>query len=157
MPIRLGLFAVLLFSVPGCGMPWDPEDTLDNVRGQTLRVGVSHNPPWTDLRSGEEPTGVEVEMVREIAKSLGANVKWLPGGETHLLKELEEFEIDLVIGGLTDETPWEKRVGLSSPHTETDEASYVFAVPPGENGWIVFLDREIERIKTEKHSPEGPP
>ena len=141
----------------GCGLPWDPEATLENVRGQTLRVGVSHNPPWTDLLSGEEPSGVEADMVRQIAQTLDAKIEWRPGGEMELLKDLEEFEIDLVIGGLTDDTPWKDRIGMTRPHTETKEASHVLATPPGENGWIVFLDREIERLKAEPERSEDEP
>jgi ABC-type amino acid transport substrate-binding protein len=123
---------------------------LEHVRGQTLRVGVSHNPPWTDVLAAKEPQGVEADMVREIAKALDARIEWQPGGEMDLMQKLERFEIDLVIGGLTLDTPWKDRVGLTQPHTETKDAASVFATPPGENQWIVFLDREIERIKTER-------
>lgn len=150
------ILATLSLLVLGCSLPWDPENTLEHARGHVLRVGVSHNPPWTDIRSESEPLGVEADMVRDIAKSLDADVEWIPGGEMDLMQKLEQFEIDLVIGGVTEDTPWKGRVGLTQPHTETKEASYVFAVPPGENGWIVFLDRERLRLKTEASS-EGQP
>jgi hypothetical protein len=118
---------------------------------------VSHNPPWTDIRSGEEPQGEEVEMVRRIAQSLDANVEWRAGGEMDLMQQLEHFQIDLVIGGITEDTPWKNKVGLTQPHTETQKANYVFAVPPGENGWIVFLDEAIQDLKAGPESPEGQP
>ena len=48
---RIGIIATLGAAVllTGCGVeiPADPEDTLERVRGGTLRVGVSPNPPHT--------------------------------------------------------------------------------------------------------------
>lgn len=49
-----------------CQYPRDPEDTLDYVQGDTLRVGVIDDPPWVDL-SGKHPSGVEPELLREFA------------------------------------------------------------------------------------------
>jgi ABC-type amino acid transport substrate-binding protein len=136
---------VLTLSATGCGLPWDPQGTLDRVRDGDLHVGVSHNPPWTDLLAGEEPRGKEVDLVRRLAKELNAKIRWHPGGETSLLEGLEQFRLDLVIGGIKKDTPWEGRIGLTRPHTRTDEGKYVLACPPGENGWIVFLDRWLHQ------------
>jgi polar amino acid transport system substrate-binding protein len=132
---------------------------------------------------------------------------------------LEQYELDMVVGGLTDDTPWKDRVALSHPYYEEDitigsarsgflpqaidenqiavvcgqiEAAlvrqrggvavpvddlaesalpiaaprwridqlgrrpshlrlqirrYVLAVPPGENGWLVYLERFVRREK----------
>ena len=45
------------------------------------------------------------------------------------MEALEHFELDLVIGGITEQTPWEKRIGISRPYIETH---LVIAVPPGQ-------------------------
>jgi polar amino acid transport system substrate-binding protein len=132
-----------------CDLPRDPGGTLERVRGHVLRVGVSHNPPWTDIQAGDEPNGTEVELIRRIAEELGAGIEWEPGGEMDLMIKLERREVDLVIGGLTSETPWKDRVGLTRPHTRTSQGDFVLATPPGENAWIVFLDREIHDFAKE--------
>ena len=54
----------------GCGLsiPADPDDTLARVTGTKLRVGVSPNPPWTEL--GETgPRGTEAELVNAFAQN----------------------------------------------------------------------------------------
>src|SRR5690625_7965446 len=53
--VRIFLAAALLLTLAlgGCStIPADPDDTLEAVTGQTPRVGVSPNPPWTDLPEG---------------------------------------------------------------------------------------------------------
>jgi polar amino acid transport system substrate-binding protein len=95
--------------------PRDPERTLEGARGGVIRVGVAPNPPWT-IPGGAEPGGVEADLARDFAKSLDAKIKWVAGGESDLLRGLESFELDLVIGGLTDDTEWGKRVGLTRPY-----------------------------------------
>lgn len=151
------IVAIVGLVISGCTLPWDPAGTLDRVQGNVVRVGISHNPPWTDIRTEDEPTGKEVETVRHLAEELDARIEWHRGGEMELMTQLEHFELDLVIGGLTEDIPWKKRVGLTRPHTTSGNRRYVFAVPPGENGWIVFLDRQLNQMQTEQESSEGNP
>lgn len=109
----------LLFALPGllaaCDLPRDPEGTSRRVENGVLRVGVAPNPPWTET-SGAEIGGVEAEAVRGFAQTLHAGPDWVPGAESRLLQALERFELDLVIGGLTQDTPWRERVGITRPY-----------------------------------------
>jgi polar amino acid transport system substrate-binding protein len=115
---RFGWLVVLIAA--GCGpVPRDPEGTLDRVRGGTLRVGLVENPPWV-VRTAGEPGGAEAELVRRLAAELGAKPEWVWGGEQAHLEALERFRLDLVAGGLTDDTPWKKRVGLTTPYFEEE-------------------------------------
>lgn len=157
MRLPLCLMAMLGIAMGGCTMPWDPAGTLERVRGSVIHVGISHNPPWTDICTAGEPAGKEAEAVRRLAVVLDARVEWHHGGEAELMTQLEQFELDLVIGGLTDDTPWKNRVGLTRPHTKSKEHHYVYAVPPGENGWIVFLDRQLKQMQSEQVAAETDP
>jgi hypothetical protein len=131
----------------GCGVsiPADPDDTLARVTGATLRVGVSPNPPWTEL--GEpEPRGSEVDLVKSFAQTLDAEVEWVVGGEETLIAALEHGELHLVVGGLTAETPWIEQVAITKPYAETRDArgerqKLVMAAPPGENAYLLTLER----------------
>jgi len=139
----------LLAALTACSatIPTDPDGTLDDVRGGILRVGVSPNPPWTDLPDGpdDEPTGTEVELVEEFARTLDAQVQWAGGGEEELIGQLERGELDLVIGGLTARSPWSEKAALTYRYTETtgpdgEKELHVMAAPMGENAFLVELE-----------------
>jgi polar amino acid transport system substrate-binding protein len=139
------LVAALLASC-GVAIPADPEGTLERVIGGTLRVGVSPNPPWTEVTQGGEPTGSEVDLVREFAAILPAEVSWTVGGEEALIKRLEAGQLDLVIGGLTADTPWEKHAAITKPYAEGTgpdgkRIKLVMAAPLGENAYLLRLEK----------------
>ena len=163
--MRVGLTssaAALLLLATGCDLPRDPEKTLDRVRGGTLRVGVSAHEPWTDWKgdgSDRRPVGIEVELAEQFAKEIDAEVHWVRGSEGELLTALENFDLDLVAAGLTDDTPWKDRVGLSRTFVETDDGKHVLATPPGENDFLLRLDKFLARREAairDRLDEEGP-
>ena len=119
------LVAVLALLPAGCGIPRDPEGTLERVRGGTLRAGITASAPWTTLEGGR-PGGVEVELVERFAGELGARVEWVDGSEADLVAALEMREVDLVVGGLTADTPWQARAAITRSYATT---RVVVAVP----------------------------
>jgi polar amino acid transport system substrate-binding protein len=121
------LVAVALMAVAaaGCGIPRDPESTLDRVRGGTLRAGITASEPWTTLEGGR-PGGVEVALVERFAEELGARVQWVDGSEADLIGALELRELDLVVGGLTADTPWQAKAAITRSYATT---RVVVAVP----------------------------
>jgi polar amino acid transport system substrate-binding protein len=120
--VAAALTAVL---VAGCGIPRDPESTLDRVRGGVLRAGITASEPWTTLEGGR-PGGVEVELVERFAAELGARVEWVDGSEADLIGALELRELDLVVGGLTADTPWQAKAAITRSYATT---RVVVAVP----------------------------
>jgi polar amino acid transport system substrate-binding protein len=129
-PPRSGLAALvaaalLAVGAAGCGIPRDPESTLDRVRGGTLRAGITASEPWTTLEGGR-PGGVEVELVEQFAHELGAKVEWVDGSEAELIGALEVRELDLVVGGLTADTPWQSKAAITRSYATT---RVVVAVP----------------------------
>ncbi len=85
-----------------------------------MRVGVVEHRPWTTLPSGGGAGGLEGALAAEVAKDLGAKIAWVRAPESQLLEALALYELDLVIGGLTDATPWKGRVALTrSFYTDT--------------------------------------
>jgi polar amino acid transport system substrate-binding protein len=151
------LLAVCLAA--GCGLPRDPEGTTDRVRNGVLRVGVMHDPPHVEI-GGDPPefSGVEVEFVQQFAAELDAKVEWQIAGESELMKALQNYELDLVVGGLTESSAWHKHVGFTRPYRKEPASSrsrsdslwkkeirHVVAVPPGENAWLLTLERFLRR------------
>src|SRR6476620_7058042 len=114
---RKVVFVAICATAAGCaGLPRDPEETLDRVRGGKLRVGLVEHPPWV-VRTAGEPAGVEPELVRRLAAELGATPEWHWGGEEQL-EALEHYHLDLLVGGITKNTPWKNRIGLAGPYHE---------------------------------------
>jgi polar amino acid transport system substrate-binding protein len=103
--------------VAGCGLPRDPEGTLDRIQGGVLRAGLLEHPPWATGEGGD-PTGVEVTLLEGFARDHDARVQWFPGPEEELLRALEHRELDVVVGGLTADNPWSRRFQFARPYFE---------------------------------------
>jgi ABC-type amino acid transport substrate-binding protein len=86
------------------------------VTGGILRVGVTANPPWTEVPGDGVPSGAEVELVQRLAEQLGAQVQWYPGSESTLMAALKDRVLDLVVGGLDAKAPWTQQAALTTPY-----------------------------------------
>lgn len=150
IPVRrlvaaLSLCALLL---TGCGViPADAEGTLDRATDGALVVGVSEHPPWTvvDADTGEV-TGSEADLIKGFAESINAEIEWRPGAESVLAGEIQESELDIVIGGLTTSSPWSSHMALTRSYASVDSEggqteNMVMGVPLGENELMVALER----------------
>lgn len=148
--VALVLAAVL--ALAGCGAyPADPAGTLKRVADDTLRVGASENGEWVQF-AGEDVQGTEADLVRDFAARIGADVEWVPGTEHVLAEELKHGELDLVIGGLDDTTPWAQHGGLTRAYAESRDSrgslhKHVMLVPLGENAFLLELDRFLMEAK----------
>ena len=139
------IVAALLTTACG-GLPADPRGTLERVTGGVLRVGVSPNPPHTDVRGTAEPGGSEVVLVRDFAATLPAEIEWTVGGEEMLILALEHGDLDLVVGGLTADTPWTEQAAITKPYADATDPTgkkveLVMAAQPGENAFLLRLER----------------
>lgn len=144
-PLLVLVAALIVLSGCGVQVPSDPNGTLARVSGGVLTVGVSHNPPWTDI-TGDEPAGTEVELVQEFAESIDAEVEWEVGGEERVITLLGADRLDMVIGWLTAESPWTSEVALTTSYTNAAgptgaDDEHVMAVRMGENAFMVELER----------------
>lgn len=139
--------SVLLLTGCGVSIPADPDGTLDRVTGAELRVGVSPNDGFTVVADGQV-TGTDAELVEGFAATIDAEVVWVVGAEEALVRDLEEGDLDLVVGGITDATPWTEQAGVTRPYDEfTDERGathkLVMLVPMGENAFLTALERYL--------------
>jgi hypothetical protein len=139
------LMAFLAISViGGCDLPRDPEETLETVQGQELRVGV--------LKFGENAEK-DRPIVERLAASLGSKLVYVEGDAHALFENLKRGHLHLVIGGVPEATPFEKELGLSKPvgplHGAHEEEDRVLAVRPGENAFLLRVNQAIEAAKAE--------
>jgi polar amino acid transport system substrate-binding protein len=114
----------------GCQIPQDTDDSLERVKGGTMRVGVSESDPWVELEAGtSRPSGgAEVELIRHFARDLDARIEWVQGSEEELVDAMKAGSLDLMAAGLTKKSRWKKDVAFTRPYVAT---STVVGVPPG--------------------------
>lgn len=159
------LLGGVVLGVIGCGnhYPADPEGTLDRVSDGTIRAGISHEPPWTDISTGdntvEDPGGIEVQLIEDYAQSIGAEVEWQAGGEEELIGLLGERELDLVVGGFTDQSPWASDVALTTSYAESSGIAgstdkNVVAIQMGENAFMTSVERFLLNENVDQQLPE---
>ena len=110
---RTALLVVIGLGLSGCPYPKDMNDSLGIIRDGVLDVGVTENPPWV-VRRGSDAYGVEPELIRGIAEQLNAEIRWHWGSEGELVAALEQFQVRLVVGGLTQPTALSKRAALTN-------------------------------------------
>ncbi len=134
---------VLTLLLTSCGLPRDPEGTLDRVQGKFMRVGVVESAPWTIVEEDGDRAGVEVELIRGLAAELGAEIEWIDGPEAEIFESIELGNLDLAIGGFTADNPWSSKVSFIQPYFTLGEDQHVMAVPHGENAWIVRVERYL--------------
>lgn len=139
---------VLALGMTGCGVtvPSDPNGSLQSVSERSLRVGASLEPGLIDSE-GAALSGPLADLVEEFAAEIDTTVDWTAGGEESLVRMLEEGELDLVVGGMTDQTPWVERAGVTRGYTTIEGAdgrSLVMLVPLGENALLFVLEQFLD-------------
>jgi polar amino acid transport system substrate-binding protein len=152
--MRALLIAIAVVACASCGqLPRDPHHTLEHVRGNLLRVGVTENRPWV-IRRGDEATGLEAEVVRGFASSLGARVQWIWNADDVNLRALEQYDVDLVAAGLEADSPWSKKVAVTRPYIANTQ--HVLVLASGENATLLALERYLAEHREQiAHDAEG--
>ena len=144
----VALLMVVICAATGCSIhiPADPNGTLDRVTGGVLRVGASISGYLVTIRAGE-PAGSEVDLIDGFATSRSSSVDWTVGSEETLVGMLESGDLDIVIGGMTGDTPWVERAGVTRGYPGipgSDGRSLVFLVPLGENRLLSALESYLD-------------
>ena len=132
-------------------IPADADGTYNRVAGGTLVVGVSPREPWTivdtqraEMRGGAGAVrGTDAELVEKFAREIGADVQWRVGSESDLARWIEDREVDIAIGGLAQDAPWEDSMALTRPYKPT--GGTVMGVGLGENRMLTELERFLSR------------
>lgn len=137
-----------LLGLTGCAgsIPRDAQGSLDRATGGTLYVGGSHNAPWTQIDADGTVSGIEADLIMRFAASIDATIAWEIAAVSVLAERMEDNRLDLVIAGLTADTPWSDRISPTRPYqvARAEDGStqkMVIGVRPGENALQISLER----------------
>lgn len=130
----------------GCdAFPKDPEKTLSRIsESGRLAVGLVHNPPWVNINAKH---GVEEELIDHFARSLAVEPDWQVVDARQGFAMLDRSELDILIGGFLQSTPYTK-AGYTRPYlitTEDKPHRHVMAVRRGENRFLVTLEQFLQQ------------
>lgn len=133
----------------GCGLtiPADPDGSLTRIDGGVLRAGVAEEPGLAEMNDGELE-GPLVDLIEEFADEHAATVQWSAASEESLVVALEDGNLDIAIGGMTDQTAWVDRAGVTRGYSKIDGAngrSLIMLVPLGENRLLSTLEEFLDR------------
>lgn len=92
--------------------------------------------------------------MREYAASIDAEIDWMPGPESALAEAMKAGELDVVIGGFTEDSPFTGDMAFTRPYTTLERpdgstAKVVMGVRPGENALMVDLELFLARTTGE--------
>src|SRR5215831_4150110 len=97
-------------------------DRLDDIkaRGKVI-VGVSDTTPPFSFRQGDTVTGYDIDLVRQVAKSLGVTVETVSVSSEERIPMLKDGKLDFVATSMTRTPAREREVAFSliyfvSPH-----------------------------------------
>lgn len=151
-PRIVSAFAVattLALALTGCGIPADPDGSLDRITGGVLRAGASPSGNLV-MVDGDEVSGVLPEVIEDFAAARDARVEWTVDSEEDLVDDLASGRLDVAVGGMTAQTPWAEQVSVTRAYPElpgANGADVVILLPMGENGLQAaiegFLDEEV--------------
>ena len=137
-PLHL-LFLVLLTS---CSFPQDSKDSLEKAKQDGLKVGIVVNPPYAIYNNGTA-WGSEVQLIEQFAAQEGLKVTYVPGPESMLVKQMEDYKLHLIIGGFEKNTVWKDKAGLTTRYNDKN----VILIAKGENKLLYRLESTLLKHK----------
>ncbi len=126
--------ALFLF-LTACNFPQDPNGSFKKAKNNSLRIGV--------VTKADSSSVTEKNLIDGFAANEGLQTEYYNGTETELVKQLEEFKLDIVMGGFKKKSVWKKKVGMTKPYDST----HVFFIPKGENRLLYNLETFIHKNK----------
>lgn len=149
---RAGFTAIALalgLATAACGItiPADPEHTLADATGETLRAGYAPDPGRLALGEGD-PRGPLADVVDGYAESIGADIEWILGSEETLATAIDQGDLDMAVGGFTEKSPWVDLAALSRgflpPGMPDDATRSVALFPLGENALLSSFEEYVD-------------
>jgi hypothetical protein len=125
---------MFVFFSSSCNFPKDPNNSFKNAKKSSLRIGVVPKIDSTTI-------SFEKKFIEQFAKKENLQTQFISENETTLVKKLENFELDIVLGGFEKKSNWKSKVGMTKPY----DGKHVLFIPRGENRLLFQLEEFIEK------------
>lgn len=108
--------AALLFGVSGLAMAAEPASHLDKIlqSGELAVCTTGDYKPYTFLRGDGEYEGIDIEMARSLAQSLGVKIQWVPTTWKTLMPDMVAGKCDVGMGGISVTLERQKKAYFSN-------------------------------------------
>ena len=120
---RRGGGALLVFSLAwlticaGCGTPAITVGQRPaTAKKDVLRVGVSETAPPLIFTQDDKPAGIEADLARQLAETLGRKVQFVSIYWPDLIPELRDRRIDIIMAGMSVTDRRAGRVAFTEPY-----------------------------------------
>ncbi|MGE3988121.1 transporter substrate-binding domain-containing protein [Pseudorhodoplanes sp.] len=111
-------------------------------RGE-IRIGVhAALKPWSYRDPNGNLVGLEVDLAREVAETLGVKLELVAIESSNRMQFLQQKKIDLIIGGMGDTPDRRKVVGMVEPHYFASGAN-VLARKNALKDWSDLKDKPV--------------
>ena len=150
---RIAMLAAALLGLFGAAPnAWceTPATRIDAIaeRG-TLRVGLTGDyKPFSIVDSAAPPgmTGLDVDMARSLADSLGVKLKIVPTTWKTMMADLLAEKFDIAMGGITVTLPRARTVLFSTPVMQSGKTAITLCAEAGKYQTLAEIDRPGVRV-----------
>ncbi len=134
--LNLLLVVTMILSLAACGGKKEEENKI-------IYVGTNAEfPPFEYLEEGKI-TGFDMDLINEMAKEMGTEIKIEDMAFDGLLPALQAKKVDVVIAGMTANEERKKAVSFTAPYYT---ASQVIVVKEGDNSIRSFEDLKGKKV-----------
>jgi polar amino acid transport system substrate-binding protein len=137
--------AAMLSAAPGGALA----DTLQSILSEgVLRVGVRADyRPWGFRDPAGEFVGMEIEMARSVAETLGVTPEFVPVVAANRMQFLEQGQIDLMIATMSDTAERRGIVGIVHPNYYSSGFNVIMPASVQVTEWEQLRGRELCAIQ----------
>ena len=135
---RLGALGLVILLMACSNIPADPNGTSERILSTRIfEVGIV---------TGSNPKDTTA-IVERIEKITGAKARVTRDETSLLTDQLEQGEIDLIIGSFAKNSPLKKSVAFSAAignrKVQSDQPVTRAGMPMGENRWIMLVEKAV--------------
>lgn len=137
------LLATLLAGALACpAAAQTPPSTLDAVasRGSLQVCTTGDYKPFT-LSKGEDFEGIDIELAKSLAKSLGVEAKFVKTKWSDLMADFTSGKCDVAMGGISVTLDRQKRAFFSSPYLVNGKAAIARCADKAKFGSLAGIDQ----------------
>ncbi len=143
------LVASLALSSLGCATPFSSgASRLDEiVRTKRLRVGTTGDyAPFSSRETNGEYRGVDIDLARELARSLDAELELVPTSWPDLMQDLERDRFDVAMSGISKDLGRQRKALFSESYYVDGKTPLARCTDRAKYGTLAGIDRPDVRV-----------